>query len=41
MFRYKKCGVVERDAQMLLEHTQKLLAAMEEELAAEPAASLN
>jgi len=33
LYRYKKCGVVERDAQMLLEHTETLLAAMEEELA--------
>lgn len=32
LFRYKKCGMVERDAQMLLEFTEKLLISMEEEL---------
>lgn len=36
LFRYKKCGVVERDAQMLLEHTETLLTVMEEELVGEP-----
>lgn len=34
LFRYKKCGMVERDAQMLLELTEKLLISMEEELIA-------
>ena len=37
LFRYKKCGVVERDAQMLLERTETLLASMEAELLKEPA----
>ncbi|MDE7334002.1 MAG: transcription-repair coupling factor [Lachnospiraceae bacterium] len=32
LFRYKKCGMVERDAQMLLEFTENLLISMEEEL---------
>ena len=31
-FRYKKCGMVERDAEMLLNFTEELLEAMEEEL---------
>lgn len=30
LFRYKKCGMVERDAQMLLSFTEELLEAMEE-----------
>jgi transcription-repair coupling factor (superfamily II helicase) len=32
IFRYKKCGMVERDAEMLLNFTEELLEAMEEEL---------
>ncbi|GFI16262.1 MAG: transcription-repair coupling factor [Lachnospiraceae bacterium] len=32
LFRYKKCGMVERDAQMLLEFTENLLISMEKEL---------
>ena len=40
LFRYKKYDVVERDAQMLLEHTETLLAAMEKELAAQPSQPL-
>lgn len=32
LFRYKKCGMVERDAQMLLNYTEELLYAMQEEL---------
>ncbi len=31
-FRYKKCGMVERDAEMLLSFTEELLEAMEKEL---------
>ncbi len=31
-FRYKKCGMVERDAEMLLSFTEELLEAMEREL---------
>ena len=29
LFRYKKCGMVERDAQMLLSFTEEMLGAME------------
>ncbi|MCM1136407.1 MAG: transcription-repair coupling factor, partial [Clostridium sp.] len=32
LFRYKKCGVVEKDAQMLLSFTEQLLTSMEREL---------
>ena len=32
IFRYKKCGMVERDAEMLLNFTEELLEALEEEL---------
>ena len=31
-FRYKKCGMVERDAEMLLAFTEELLEAMEKKL---------
>lgn len=41
LFRYKKCGVVERDAQMLLEYTETLLAAMEKELVEERVESIS
>ena len=32
LFKYKKCGMVERDAQMLLTFTEELLLAMHKEL---------
>lgn len=32
LFRYKKCGMVERDAQILLNFTEELLQSMQEEL---------
>lgn len=36
LFRYKKCGMVERDAQMLLSFTEQLLFSMQKELIREP-----
>ena len=35
LFRYKKCGMVEKDAQMLLGFTEQLLTSMEKELVEE------
>ena len=32
LFKYKKCGMVEKDAQMLLDFTEELLSSMQKEL---------